>query len=158
MYEYRVTKYDPQYRMNGVYARAEWTSVADIGTSIGGTLLTTAAYEQIEQHHIDFLCELTDLCGAFPLTVNAWEGYTGKAWHEGQKIQRGNMPRIIRSILREECWCRLNGENFFIHFGYDYYMYVGCGIPMEAVSELAEKHCLFCEEFRSPSHDEEEDA
>lgn len=158
MHEYRVTKYDPQYRVNGAYTRAEWTSVADVGHSIGGKLLTTAEYEQMEQHHIDFLCELAELCGAFPLTVNAWENYTGKEWHEGQKLRREDLPRIVLSILREECWCRLNGENFFIHFGYDYYMYVGCGLQVEAVSALAGKYGLFCEEFHSPYHDEEEDA
>lgn len=156
MNEYRVTKYDPEHRVNGAYTRAEWSSVADVGHSIGGKLLTTAEYEQMEQRHIDFLCELADICGIFLLAVNACEDYTGRAWHEGQKIHRIDLPGIVRSILREECWCRLNGENFFIHFGYDYYMYVGCGLPTEAVSALAEKYGLFCEEFRSPYHDEEE--
>ena len=158
MNEYRVTKYDPQYRVNGAYTRIEWTSVADVGHSIGGKILTKAEYEQMEQHHIDFLCELAELCSAFPLNVNAWDNKTGKGWCEGQKLQREELPRIVRCILREEAWCRLIGRDFFIHFGYEYYMYVGCELPVEAVSALAGKHRLFCEEFRSPYHDEEEHA
>ena len=153
-----MTKYDPQHRVNGVYTREEWTSIADIGRTVGGKLLTTAEYEQMEQHHIDFLCELAEMCGVLPLTANACENYSGRLCQNGQTIQADDLPHLIRCILREECWCRLNGENFFIHFGYDYYMYVGCGLPAETVSALAGKHCLFCEKFRSPYHNEEEHA
>lgn len=158
MNEYRVTKYDPQYRVNGAYARAEWTSVADVGTSVGGKLLTSSEYERVEQHHVDFLCELAEECSAFPLMVDALENDSGEEWHEGQMIQRDDLPHIVRSVLREKCWCRLGGEDFFIHFGYDYYMYAGCNRPVDAVSVMAEKHGLFCEPFRSPYHDEEEEA
>lgn len=34
MNEYRVTKYDPKYRMDGAYAGAEWTCAADVGVSV----------------------------------------------------------------------------------------------------------------------------
>ena len=157
MDECRVTKYDPKYRLNGAYAHEEWTSVSDVGKAFDGHVLTMEAYEKVEQQHIRFLCELAQKCGAFPLRVDAYDPtYRNEAWHEGQKITADRLPAIVRSILREECWCRLNGSGFFIHFGYDYYMYVGCGLSMESVSALAAKHGLFCERFRSPYHDEEE--
>jgi hypothetical protein len=37
---------------------------------------------------------------------------------------------IIRRILREEFWCRLEGSKGFVHFGWDYYMYIG--VPIAA--------------------------
>lgn len=32
--QYRVTKYNPEYRKNGTYMRDEWTSISDIGKNI----------------------------------------------------------------------------------------------------------------------------
>ena len=31
MKEYRISKYDPQFRVNGAYQKNEWTSISDIG-------------------------------------------------------------------------------------------------------------------------------
>lgn len=157
MNEYRVTKYDPQYRVNGVYTRNEWTSIADVGKAFNGCIFTMEAYERAEQRHVDFLRELADQCGTFPLRVDAYsEIYHNDAWREGQEIGCGALSAIVRSILREESWCRLIGRDFFIHFGYEYYMYVGCSLPLETVSQLAARYGLFCEVFSTPYHDEEE--
>ena len=159
MLEARVTKYDPRHRVNGAFTRDEWTSIADVGKRFGQHIFTMADYVQAEQRHVDFLCALVEKCGAFPLRVNGYDvNYRNDAWKDGQEIQHGTLPDIIRANLREECWCRLVGKGFFIHFGYDYYMYVGCELTFEVLSTLAEKHGLFCEAFRSPYHDEEEDA
>ena len=157
MHEYRVTKYDPQHRKHGAYTRDEWTSVSDVGKVFGGILLTMEAYEQAERQHLHFLSELAQQCSAFPLYVDSYDDvHHNHAWHEGQEIPAADLQTIVRSILREECWCRLHGTGFFIHFGYDYYIYVGCHLPLEAIRPLAARHGLFCEPFRSPYHDEEE--
>ena len=156
MHEFRVTKYDPQYRVNGAYTRNEWTSFADVGRNYAGRIFTPAEYERAEKQHIDFLCELADRCGAFPLRVDGYDvHYRNDAWQDGQAIGRKELPDIIRANLREECWCRLVGEGFFIHFGYEYYVYVGCGLPPETVRRMAEAYGLFCEAFCSPYLDEE---
>ena len=44
---------------------------------------------------------------------------------------------IIRRILREELWCRLEGGEGFIHFGWDYYMCIGVsGASIEAAPPM----------------------
>jgi hypothetical protein len=45
---------------------------------------------------------------------------------EGAEIRGQEMDWVVRLALREALWCRLEGAcNFYVHFGYDYYMYVG---------------------------------
>jgi len=48
-------------------------------------------------------------------------------------------------------WCKLSNGNSFVHFGYDYYMYVG-GIKELKAAELAiiNKNGLFVEKMKSP--------
>ncbi len=156
MHQYRITKYDPQYRADGAYTRDEWTSIADVGREFDGQLFTMAEYERVEQQHIDFLCSLAERERAFPLTIRALEDqHSGSAWEEGQQITADALPALVRSILREECWCKLVSADFFIHFGYDYYMYVGCTHTQEAIGPLAAKYDLFAEAMPSPYlHDE----
>jgi hypothetical protein len=57
---------------------------------------------------------------------------------------------IIRRILREEFWCRLEGSEGFIHFGWDYYMYVGMPLPCPKAQARAAELGLYVEEFASP--------
>ena len=160
MHQYRVTKYDPQYRINGKYTRAEWTGISDVGRNYDGREFTMSAYEQAEQEHIAFLCALAERDGAFPLTVCGCEAHGSQhPWRDGQQITRDDLPAIVRDILREECWCMLQGRDFFLHFGYDYYMYVGCSFTQEGITALAAEHALFAEPMVSPYHpDQAEDA
>lgn len=154
MHQYRVTKYDPQYRVNGAYTRNEWTSISDIGKTFAGQVFTMADYERAEQNHIDFLCSLAVRDNAFPLTVEGLECPSSSEvpWHNGECITPDKLPRLLRDVLREECWCRLTGKDFFIHFGYDYYMYVGCSFTQEGISALASEYALFAEPMESPYH------
>lgn len=157
MHQYRITKYDPQYRVNGVYTRDEWTCFSDVGRSFGGVPFTQLDYERAEQQHIGFLLTLADREEAFPLTLNGLEDKrTDTPWREGMLITRDILPAIIRDILRNECWCRLQTCDFFIHFGWDYYMYVGCTHTQEAITALAAQHALFADPMESPYHPEDE--
>ena len=158
MHEYRVTKYDPQFRVDGAYTRSEWMSIADVGHTFDGRLFTTADYECAEQRHIDFLIALATREAAFPLTIRSLEDRRPESpWMENQQITADALPGIVRDVLREECWCRLEAHNFFIHFGYDYYMYVGCTHTTEAITALAASHALYAEPMQSPYHPEAAD-
>lgn len=157
MHEYRVTKYDPRQRnpVSGAYLRDEWTSVADVGRSYDGRMLTMADYERVEQAHIDFLLALAEREDAFPLTIEALEDMRAHSpWHEGQKVTPALFGAVVRDILREECWCRLIAPEFFIHFGYEFYLYVGCSHTTEAIAPLAAAYGLFAEPMTSPHHPE----
>jgi len=156
MHQYRVTKYDPKYRVNGAYTREEWTSIADVGRTFAGHAFSMADYERVEQQHIDFLCTLAEREDAFPLTIQSLEMHHQPCLcEEGQQITLSQLPDLVRSVLREECWCKLVAGDFFIHFGYDYYLYVGCTHTQEAIGPLAAQYGLFAEAMPSPYlHDE----
>ena len=53
MTEYRITKYNPANRVDGVYVTDEWTSFGDIGKEFGGTKLSHDVYLKTEQSYID---------------------------------------------------------------------------------------------------------
>ena len=60
MTEYRITKYNPANRINGVYMADEWTSFSDIGKVFGGTTLSQDTYLQTEKAYIDCGIELIE--------------------------------------------------------------------------------------------------
>lgn len=155
MHQYRITKYDPRYRLNGAYTKEEWTDVSDVGRTFDGVPLTLQEYERVEQQHIDFLVTLAVREGAFPLTIDSLEIHgSDLAWRDGQQIGRHELPLLLRDILHCDCWCRLTSADFFIHFGYDYYMYVGCSHTPEGITALVASFDLFAEPMISPYHDE----
>lgn len=45
---YRISKYDPQYRIDGIYQKDEWTSMSDIGNIYGGKVFTEDEYYKVE--------------------------------------------------------------------------------------------------------------
>jgi len=40
LYEYRIVKYNPKFRINGIYTKNEWTSISDIGDEFDGVFFT----------------------------------------------------------------------------------------------------------------------
>lgn len=153
MREYRISKYDPVYRINGIYQRKEWTSIADVGASFDGKILNMGDYLAVEQFYIRLLAFLAEKSKAFPLRIFNLEGGQEGVWKEGQMIEPGIFSMIAADCLRENCWCRLLSDNFFIHFGYDYYVYVGCDLTHGEIKNIASRFSLFVEERPSPYHD-----
>lgn len=75
------------------------------------------------------------------------------AFHEGTVLRLEQLQEIIPGILREEYWCRLQGDyGSFVHFSWDYYMYVGVPHPCPLAERKAGELGLFVEEFISPCH------
>ncbi|TJZ32326.1 hypothetical protein FA002_24455 [Priestia megaterium] len=55
---------------------------------------------------------------------NATE-FISKLWI-GQWISIQEIKELVKLTLRNAVWCKLELKNqFFVHFGYDYYMYIG---------------------------------
>ena len=52
MVEYRITKYNPANRIDGIYITEEWTSFSDIGKIFDGTKLTQTEYHIRTKRHI----------------------------------------------------------------------------------------------------------
>lgn len=70
---------------------------------------------------------------------------------EGAVIPRDSLYEVLKGLLREEFWCRLEDEHgSYIHVGWDYYMYVGVPREPSTSIETAPANGLFVEPFESP--------
>ncbi|MCB1121952.1 MAG: hypothetical protein KJT03_10410, partial [Verrucomicrobiae bacterium] len=71
---------------------------------------------------------------------------------EGDRLVGKEIERTLRSIFRNEYWCRLESDSVFIHIGWDYYMYVGVLEAKESTIKKIEDRGLYVEDFISPFH------
>ena len=156
MNQYRITKYDPKNRVNGIYTKDEWTSYSEIGREYNHKVFTEIEYLEVEQSYINSVKEIAEICNIDNLQIDGLERHGTKRWRNKQWISNQKLQLFIQECLREKCWARLNACDFFVHFGYAYYMYVGCKQPYNIVDEIAKKYNLFCEVFDSPHMPEEE--
>jgi len=150
MNEYRVTKYNPSKRDEwGHYLdKDEWTDFCEVGKKV-----SIEAYEIVETAYINSAIEFLSDSGIETLQVVGLEDYQQNGlYKEGETIQVGSLEPVLRSLLRNEFWCRLESKLGFIHIGWDFYMYIGICKISKAVIHNAEKRGLFVEPFISPYH------
>ena len=153
MFEFRVTKYDPAHRdAGGPYTRDEWTSVSDIGRAFGGVVLTEPEYQRVEDAYAATAVAFLREAGVSSLAVAGLENHAAVPlpFAEGSALGPAEVGGVVRRLLREEFWCRLEGAGAFVHVGYDYYMYVGVPVACPDAVALARQLGLFSESFRSP--------
>ena len=132
MNEYRVTKYNPAFRdQSGAYTKVEWTSFTQIGQTFSGVMLTSDEYEHVEQAYVQAALSFLRESGLFTMRVAGLENSQTHPLdvQNDSVLPLDRISEIIRRILREEFWCRLEGGQSFIHFGWDYYMYIGVFHP-----------------------------
>ncbi|QKS72318.1 hypothetical protein FLK61_37430 [Paenalkalicoccus suaedae] len=172
-FNWRITKYDPGYRSyNGNYLREEWTSISDICHVFEGSLtpITIHDYLQVENSYVDAVVRVMDCLKIETLEVRGlekWEEaleisqfneiYSQKMRElyshtsEGISLNKVEISLLCRLILREHIWCRLHAnDSMFVHFGHDYYMFIGsekkCADTLQKIRESG----LFVEDFHSP--------
>jgi len=166
MFGWRITKYDPAYRnAAGAYLKDEWTSVSDIGRSFDGESLTVEEYRSVEDAYVStalsFLSEANLNClnvtsletnNVAKADASLVEGLLNAAVvTEGMIVCDGTLDDVCRLVLREVLWCRLESPaGFHIHFGWDYYMYVGSPCASEKSLAYGKQHGLFLEPMASP--------
>jgi hypothetical protein len=162
---WRVTKYDPRQRdRTGAFRGAEWTAVTDVGSVVGGKLVTPAAYAHAEDAYVSavlaFIAEggrsltvvLSQLeapdcdqheiekLGVPPVKLDP------RTLTKGAPVQPELVADIVRLTLREVIWTELAcGTALLIRFGYDYYMYVASAGPCESAIKVACSRGLFVE-------------
>jgi len=166
MHCYRITKYNPKHRdCDGHYTIDDWTSISDVGKLFNSKKLSFHSYKLCEDAYINAIDLLLKTNEIPFLEIVDLEKYGFKSYADldnknpkdcydnassGQLIHLDDINLFARLILREMAWCKLLHGDFFIHFGYDYYMYVG------GVNELKEelitinKSGLFVEKMESP--------
>lgn len=156
MIEYRVTKYDPAHRdARGAYGRDEWTALTDVGRSFGGVVLTAEEYERVEDAYVAAALTFWKEAGRPALIVRGLENAnrSAAAPSEGSAVDGDpQLADVVRSVLREEFWCRLEADGCFVHLGWDYYMYIGVSTACSESLAFAAASGLFVEELASPYH------
>lgn len=166
---FRVTKYDHSKFGTDEYLN-DWTSVSDIGKTFKGIVLTPEIYTEIENKYIKLLCEFAKENNVSAFNISGLEIYGVEETLDrinslGVLIPKGakemiysisktkkiegveNISALARLILREVLWCKLEHPCMFVHFGYDYYMYIGCN---KKISENRYIDGMYIEPFKSP--------
>lgn len=144
---YRISKYDPQYRVNGIYQRDEWTAICDIGKVYDGKVFTEDEYYRVEQSYVDFVLGVCKLQGIDRLAITGLENYKKLHWINGQQLVTHQSGEFIKLCLREEIWGRLVSKGFVFETGWDYYILIGCELGFDEVKQLARQNNLFVEEW-----------
>ena len=153
---YRISKYSPEYRQNGIYMKEEWTSIFDVGKTFDGVMLTMHEYERVEENYLCLLRELCRACGIQAFEIKGMEKYDDNiTWSDGMILNVNQTERICRDILRETCWCRLDAPQMHIHFGYEYYMHIICELCVEEICGIASKYELYVEPWYEEFFEEE---
>ena len=164
MYAYRVTKYDPALRnARGAFLRDDWTAMSDIGKIVGGHRIRPEDYLGVEDAYVDSAMGMLTSAGVKALKMSDLTIMPIGKWHgaiddcvaqfcsglrEGLVVSGGDLELVVRGCLRNFVWCRLWGElGSYVHFGDDYYMYVGLHVP---ASHLRLPPGMFMEEMESP--------
>ena len=152
-YEFRITKYNPSLRNeSGHYLIDEWTEFTDIGKSFNGAILTHNEYRKIEVKYINAAIMMLAEAGIEDMMIESLENHQGnKDIQNNQLVAIGQIPVVIKSILRNKYWCKLRApRRAFLHFGWDYYMYVGVSRPLNESPLKITNTGLFIEKYNSP--------
>ena len=151
MNQYRVTKYNPEFRnAEGVYTKDEWTSFSEVGKTV-----SKGEYAEVEAAYIDTAIQFFEEQGIAGLAIVYLENSAGykdpkMKLAEGEIVHKDNLASVIRGILRENYWAKLESKNAYLHFGWDFYMYIGVPLAASQAITVAERNGLFVEEFESP--------
>lgn len=159
MYNWRITKYDPLNRdeSGGYLDSEEWTSYSEVGKK-----LNEEEYLIVEQKYINAIKIFMTELGIKKLQIMDLESYLEEDSTQtttdfisnlsaGDKVSFHEVERLAQLTLREVVWCKLEFEDeLYVHFGYDYYMYIGINKECKRVVQKIEKSGLFVENFTSP--------
>ena len=151
MKQYRVTKYNPEYRnTDGTYSREEWTSYSDVGE-----IVSKEEYEKVENSYIESALNFLEEQNISKITITYLENQQNYkepsvALEAGAELNANQLKDVLKSIFREKYWAKLENNNSFIHIGWDYYMYIGVPNEPQSGRKFAESKGLFVEEYQSP--------
>ena len=167
-YQWRVTKYNPDFRdENGYYTLIEeWTCPSEIGNIINGKEFTSDEYFQVEAAYINSVMNFIEESGINSLRILqlergiSEEDRTSPLYEEEFEklvikedllVNKNEIRLICKMVLRNFLWCELcSKDNFFVHFGWDYYMYIGSNVHCLSAIECATNNGLFVEQCQSP--------
>ena len=141
----RISKYDPAYRINGIYTRNEWTSFSDVGLEIfADGVLTEKQYTEVEDRYVGCILEIAKHCGVRKIRIKTLENRWNLVdWQVKQTLDYTQADQFIRDGLRERCWGELSGKGFNMFFGYDYYVHVRSRLDLAELTAIADRFGLY---------------
>ncbi|WML45444.1 hypothetical protein [Neobacillus sp. PS3-40] len=148
MYSWRITKYNPLHRNeDGSYIDdKEWTSFSEIGSKVD-----KYEYLETEQKYIDAIISFMEELGLKKAYISDFEGKRDVLKNIKQELNLEEIKKVATLTLREVIWCKLTFHSkLFVHFGYDYYMYIGAYKDCPKARMKVEKSGLFVETYNSP--------
>lgn len=173
MYTWRITRYNPSFReKTGRYKGNEWTSFSDVGKFFNKKL-TIDDYITVENTYIEAMVAFMDCAKIYSMKVTGLEKRSDQITtelnqdiyseemvnlftvvHESDVLDLGKVKLLARLVLRENLWCKFETKKgMFVHFGYDYYMYIGCVKKCEDAICKTQSSGLFVEKYESPYSD-----
>lgn len=158
MKEYCVTKYDPQYRINGIYTRNEWCG-KDIGKEFVDGVLTLEEYESTLRRYAMCATEVLEHAGIAQVKLVHVEKHRKiRPPKENTIVPIDKVGEIVFDCLDEKYWCSIEADNAYIRIGYDLYMHIGCNLETDEISTICEKYRMFAVEQESPyKYDDSDD-
>jgi hypothetical protein len=165
VHHWQITKYDPQFRSErGVYLRDEWTGAGEIGEAFPfGGVLTESEYRRVEGLYASAARLLWMESGQPPLQIQSLEtscffglpaqldtlddvGFADWRPVNGEFILGAHLlEAVVRWCLRDFGWCQLVAPEFYVTFGYDFYMYAGTTDSVDSARRAITSSGLFVE-------------
>jgi hypothetical protein len=157
-HEYCVTRYDLRSKdAAGTHALRPWLAMSDVDRTFQGRRLTRTAYLAAESAYLDVLAALLTEAGVRRLRVIALEvhGARGRSlparYRLGGYLNVAEAVEFSRRVLREDLWGLLAApRRVFVHFGYDFLMYVGLARRTPKAAAAATRLGVRLEPMRSP--------
>lgn len=161
---WRITKYDPLYRGDqGVYTKEDWVGLYQIGKVFNGKELDVAEYIISENKYVAAALKFIEESKFDLVKLNNWHGINevhdqipdglmiNRGFEDGQLIDKNDIDLVLRMLLRGIAYAKLEVSNvFYIHIGWDYYMYIGTNVDTPEAVEYAKSLGLFVESRDSP--------
>lgn len=172
MYQYRISKYDPQYRNEkGIYCREEWTSYCDIGKLYDGKIFSKDDYIKTETDYCNTILsilknseikevnlqslelnfsvdEIKQMLQQKGLDLSIKEEIAINSLKNGDRIDIHDLQLYIKLVLRECFWCKFvdADSSIQIEFGYDYYIYlISKNVLSKEIAENCRQKGIFIE-------------
>lgn len=167
MFEYRITKYDQSQRNeSGAYiGPSAWTCYSDVGETFDGEVLTIEEYLRVESAYIGAAIKLFEESGLpylrfTRMQAHEWqkeemrtEGYPlydpvfeTIEFTEDAIVLPKHMPTVLKMIFRGFADASLEWRHkFYVHIGWDFYMYVGTNKADEGTVDAVHSTGLYVE-------------
>ncbi len=150
MREFRISKYNPLLRRNGIYVEDDWTDYSDIGKLFNGQELTFDKYTLVEQKYLQCVSNLLNHFNVNIIKLIAVELYEPNlSWYSNQLISVDKSLVFLTDCMRNKCWGQLIGPKFCIYMGWDFYLHIRCELSLSCLDAISSSSGLYLEEWIS---------